>query len=340
MKDEISNLKQLLYSQTDFQTIKSRIENLDRLLRLYSTNQLASSSSIEVQTNVLTEFATIQLRVIEPTYNQISSYFTSEMFLGNEVIPVTVTIDTARDFLVKIINNDEVPVTLNNNSNLKLLINEDLKFRQSCEIQITGSEFSRTNKKLDLLISTKNPLGLPDVDDQSPVVETILLTDIDLPVFLNSSTSNANSAKNWKDFNFTINFNQNIVVDNNNLLEITLNENSYIVNNSVKPGDCIVINNLFIGTSSVFDFSGQYFVSTVGATNSKVVFDISTNIDFLNFVSPSLPYYLHTTNSSNLSNLPYFGLNKGKSIKITRISELDTVPIEEKYQIEVRDYDY
>ena len=340
MKDEISNLKQLLYSQTDFQTIKSRIENLDRLLRLYSTNQLASSSSIEVQTNVLTEFATIQLRVIEPTYNQISSYFTSEMFLGNEVIPVTVTIDTARDFLVKIVNNDEVPVTLNNNSNLKLLINEDLKFRQSCEIQITGSEFSRTNKKLDLLISTKNPLGLPDVDDQSPIVETILLTDIDLPVFLNSSTSNANSAKNWKDFNFTINFNQNIVVDNNNLLEITLNENSYIVNNSVKPGDCVVINNLFIGTSSVFDFSGQYFVSTVGATNSKVVFDISTNVDFLNFVSPSLPYYLHTANSSNLSNLPYFGLNKGKSIKITRISELDTVPIEEKYQIEVRDYDY
>jgi hypothetical protein len=60
----------------------------------------------------------------------------------------------------------------------------------------------------------------------------------------------------------------------------------------------------------------------------------------LNFVSPSLPYYLHTANSSNLSNLPYFGLNKGKSIKITRISELDTVPIEEKYQIEVRDYDY
>lgn len=339
MKDQISNLKQLLYSQTDFQTIKSRIDNLDRLLRLYSTNQLASSSSVEVQTNTLTEFATIQLKVVEPTYNQISSYFTSEMFIGNEAIPVTITSDTARDFLVKIINNDEVPVTLNN-SNLKLLINEDLKFRQSCEIQITGSEFSRTNKKLDLYIATKNPLGLPDANEQSPLVETILLSDIDLPVFFNSSTSNANSAKNWKDFNFTINFNQDLVVDNNNLLEITLNENGYIVNNSIKPGDCLVVNNLFIGTNSVFDFSGQYFVSTVGATNSKVVLDISTNTDFVNFVSPSLPYYLHTSSSSNLSNLPYFSLNKGKTVKITRISELETLPIEEKYHIEVRDYDY
>jgi hypothetical protein len=68
--------------------------------------------------------------------------------------------------------------------------------------------------------------------------------------------------------------------------------------------------------------------------------DISENIDFVNFVNVNLPYTLHTQNSSLLSNLPYFSLNKGKKVKITRVSEATNVTVSEKYQIEVRDYDY
>lgn len=340
MKDEISKLKQLLYTQTDFQSIKSRIDNLDRLLRLYSTLQLSSSDSIAVQTNTLTEFATVQLSVIEPTFSEIFTNFTSEMFLGDQPVPVTITKTTSRDFLVRVINNDEVAVQLADNDNLKLLINEDLGFKQTLEIDIIGTELSKTNKGLDIYIVTQSPLAEVEVETQIAPVETLLISDIDLPVFYNTVTSNANSAKNWKNFDFKINFNENIIVNTGGLMTLTLDANPYIVNNSIKPGDCLVLNNLFIGTSSVFDFSGQYFVNSVGSTNSQLIMDISENIDFVNFVNVNLPYTLHTQNSSLLSNLPYFSLNKGKKVKITRVSEATNVTVSEKYQIEVRDYDY
>ena len=45
---------------------------------------------------------------------------------------------------------------------------------------------------------------------------------------------------------------------------------------------------------------------------------------------------IHGTNSSILSNHPYFNLNKGKKILITRISESSTI-LSERYRVDVRD---
>jgi hypothetical protein len=352
MKDEINGLRQLLYTQTDFQQIRARLDNLDRLLRLYSTNQLISTDSIEVTTNTLTEFAGIQLQVVEPNINLIQNFFTSEMFFGNQIVVASVNINTARDIVVRIINNDEVEVDLADDNNLKLLINQDLRYRQTLEVQITGSELSNTNKKLDIYIASQSPVadavnienpvdanGNP-TGQTVPLIETIILSDIDLPIFYNPLTSSPNSAKNWKDFDFRINFNQSIIVNSNYLTQITLDANPYIVKNSIKAGDCLVLNNLFVGTSSVSDFSGQYIVDSVGATNSQIVIDMSTNPEFVSFVGDDIPYTIHTQNSTLLSNLPYFSLNKGKTIKITRVDSLDLIPIDQKYHIEVRDYDY
>ena len=49
---------------------------------------------------------------------------------------------------------------------------------------------------------------------------------------------------------------------------------SNIVSNSIKVGDVLTLNNLFVGTASVYDYSGQY---TVIANTSFVEFDISSN---------------------------------------------------------------
>ena len=109
------------------------------------------------------------------------------------------------------------------------------------------------------------------------------------------------------------------------------------MNNSIKPGDTLKLNNFFVGTSSVYNFSGQYVVdSLTSATSSYVTFDISSNVDLVSYgASASLPLQIHGTSSSMLSNLPYFSLNKGKKIKITRISFSDT--LSERYHIQVDD---
>ena len=331
-------MKQLLYTQTDFAVIKARIDNLDRLLNLYSTNQLVSSDSIEVSINDLNDFAAISLKNVEPNFSSISNYNTSQMYFGNQAITESININSNKDFVLNIINNDEVSVELMNSDNLKILFTQDLSYRQSVEIRISGSDMASENKKLDILINTVNPLGLASTGTNK--IETLLVSDIDLPVFYNKSLSIQNSAKNWKEFNFNINFDESIVVNTNNLLQLSLKENAYIIKNSVKSGDCIVLNNLFVGTSSVYDFSGQYFITSVGATNSQIVLDVSKNLNFVNYVSGSIPYTIHTSTSTKLSNNPYLSINKGKTIKITRISESDNVSILDKYMIDVRDTQY
>ena len=93
----------------------------------------------------------------------------------------------------------------------------------------------------------------------------------------------------------------------------------------------------FVGTSSIYDFSGQYTVDSVfGGTSSYVTFDVSNNPNLVAYgASASLPLEIHGTASTLLSNQPYFDFNKGKKIKVTRVSDSDV--LNERYIVEVND---
>ena len=123
-------------------------------------------------------------------------------------------------------------------------------------------------------------------------------------------------------------------------LDIPMKQNAYMVNNSIKQGDVFMLNNLFVGTSSVYDFSGQYKVqSLMGATSSYITLDINTNSAFSTYAtgnSSLLPMTLHSSSSSMLSNMPYFSLNKGKKIIVTRVSSSSTV-LTERYKVDIRE---
>ena len=341
MKDEIMDLKQLLYSQKDFDTINAKITNLEELLKLYSTLQSESSDTIEVELNSETTPPNLKYNSIDRKYKSIEIYNTTDMYNTTGVIPVNISVPRYKDFMVHIVNNDEVSLTLPNNDNLKLILSSDLEFRQSIDILVSGTDLSTENKKLDIYISTINPLGIaPDSATDETQIETLIISDIDLPVFYNKTTSQPNSAKSWKSFNFDINLDSNIILTSNNLLELTMNSNSNVVYNSIKQGDSFTLNNLFIGTSSVFDFSGQYLVNSVGLTSSLIRLDISSNTDFVDYGTGQLPLTIHSTASSILSNSPYLDINKGQMVRITRINELNQIPVAEKYLIDIRDIQY
>lgn len=341
MKDEILGLKQLLYSQKDFSVINSKISNLEDLLQLYSTMQSESSDTIEVEINSQSTPPSIRYNSTDRKYKSIEIYNTTDMYNTSGVIPIEINVPRYKDFMVHIVNNDEVFLTLPNNDNLKLSLSSDLEFRQSVDILVTGSDLSSENKKLDIYISTINPLGLATASaTDTTEIQTLIISDIDLPVFYNKTTAQPNSAKTWKNFKFDIDFNSNITLTTNNLLEITLDKNSQLVYNSIKQGDTLNLHNLFIGTSSVFDFSGQYLVNSVTATSSLVRLNITSNNEFVDYGSGQLPLLIHGTSSSLLSNAPYLDINKGQMIRITRINELDQIPVDEKYLIEIKDIQY
>ena len=334
LKDQVDALKQLLYTQTDISTINAKISNLENLLRLYSTNQIVSSNSIDAVTNPGTP-VTISLYNKETSYSVISNIKTTDLYSSTGIIPLNYSVPTNKNFLLNIVNNDEVNLTLSNNDKLTIVLSNDLDYKQSVDILITGTPQASQNKKLDIYIDTTIP---STTTTSLTTTQALLIGDIDLPIFYNNVSSLVNSAYLWSDFKFDIDFNQTIQYTLGNVLEVPLSGNQLIINNSIKVGDTLMLNNLFVGTSSVFNFSGQYKVdSLVGSTSSYIRLNLESNPDFIAYgSSASLPLYIHGTNSTMLSNKPYFSLNKGKKIKITRINSGD-VSISEKYQIEVQD---
>ena len=328
LRDQVSNVRQLLYTQTDIDTINTKIKSLENLLRLYSTNQIVGNDSIGVS-NLSNN---ITLTNKEPAYTRIDNIKTTDLYRTDGIIPLNISVPTKKNLLIIINNNEVVQLDLLNNDKLTVVFDRDLDYKQSIEILIKSNEFSTQNKKLDIYINSSIP------GNTSVTSEVLLIGDIDLPIFFNSTSQLPNSASLWKDFNFDIDFTQTIQYTIGDILEVPLSGNTTIINNSIKPGDVLSLNNLYVGTASIYDFSGQYVVDSLGGlTSSYIRLNIDSNPDLLAYGAlASLPLYLHGTSSTLLSNTPYFSLNKGKKIKITRVSNLD-VSLFDKYQISVED---
>ena len=246
LQNELLGIKQLLYSQTDLNLINSKIANLESLLQLYSTQQVVSSDTISVEV-LDTSPSTIRYNSIDTKYYSIDKFLTTDMYNLGGNIPINVTPPINKDFLIHIENNDEVDVTLPNSDKLKLLITKDLDYKQNMSVLVTGNELSTQNKKLDIYITTINPItSTASGTVSTPAVETLLIGDIDLPILFNSSTSQPNSASTWKGFNFNIDLNSSINLVSGNYLQFKLDSNDLVVNNSVKVGDTLVMKNLFV----------------------------------------------------------------------------------------------
>lgn len=321
IKDEVNALKGLIYTQTDLVTINSKIQNLENLLRLYSTNQIVATDTIDVNT-VLGTPPTIRLNAINSNYERVYVYNATDMYNTQGVIPASLSVPTNRDFLINFTNNDEVDLSFTDN--LTFVLDRDLDYRQSVDFMIYGSDFASQNKKMDIYMRS-------DISNNN---EVLIIGGIDLPIYYNTIIQNPNSAYLWKDFKFNIDFTRDITIETGNKIKLYFDMDSNIISNSIKIGDVLSLNNLFVGTASVYDYSGQY---PVISNNNYVELDISSNDSLVNYASSinSYPIILHNSTTSLLSNIPYFSLNKGKEIKLTRIS--NSLVLKERYSINIID---
>jgi hypothetical protein len=329
LRDEINAIKGLVYTQTELTTMNTKIKSLEDLIRLYSTRQMATSNSIEV----ITSGNTIRLESVDPQYHRVEQVKSTDLYNAQGIVPLNISVPKNKSFLIHYLNNDEVPLTLPNNDRLTMLISRDLDIKQQMDMYILPTTFASQNKRLNIYINSNV------ASTTSTNTQVLLVGDIDLPVFYNTDKQLPNSASLWKDFRFNIDFDKSMVLRSGGYLDIPFKENAFMINNSIKQGDALMLNNLFVGTSSVYDFSGQYKVhSLAGATSSYITLDINNNETFATFVTSNasqLPMTLHGSSSSMLSNLPYFSLNKGKKISITRVS--DSSILAERYKVDVRD---
>ena len=329
LREELRNIKGLVYTQTDINIIKKSIKNLEDLLKLYSTNQLVSTDSIEVNTIPGTP-PTIELNNKDTSYSRVDNINSTDLYSADGLIPLSISVPENKDFLINFINNDNIPLDLENDK-LTIVLDKDLYLRQTLDISITATPESTENKKLDIFMVS----NISDDSSDDDLSEILLIGDIDLPVFYNETEELVNSAFNWKDFKFNINFNQPIRLVQDDRLLLTFDSPPQIVTNSIKSGDTLYLNNLFIENNSVVnDYSGQYKVDIVGVTNSSITLDISSNQEFVSTYAGTNEIF-HSATQSSLYNLPYISLNKGKNIKITRVS--DSLNINERYILNISD---
>jgi len=235
VREQLKNLNGLLYTQTDVNTITTRLNNLESLLKLYSTMQLTSSDSIAVQT-IPGSPPTVSMNSIDSQFARIETYNTTDLYMADGIIPVNISVPTNKNFLVIIQNNDQLELTLPNEDKLTVILDRDLDYKQSVQFMVIGTTIGSQNKKLDIYVNTTTA-------DGTSQTEALVLGDIDLPVFFNSTTQLPNAAYLWKDFNFQIDFDQNLLFNSSNQLEIPLSGNQQLIYNSIKPGDTFYLNN-------------------------------------------------------------------------------------------------
>jgi hypothetical protein len=91
VSDSVTQLRSLVYTQTDISTINAKISNLEKLLNLYSTNQIVDSDSIGALLIPGTP-PSIKLNSIATNYERIYVYNATDMYNLQGIIPINLSV--------------------------------------------------------------------------------------------------------------------------------------------------------------------------------------------------------------------------------------------------------
>ena len=150
MKQQVNNLTGLVYTQQDLESIRTRMQNIEDLLQVYSTLQIGDSDTIIPVLDTAVNPPLLRLHSIDKRYGRVYQYKTKNMFsefenvntltqysINEKIIPV----QNGKDFLVVINNNDNnIPTPPYDPTillpNLSINIEKDLAFKQVLDILI------------------------------------------------------------------------------------------------------------------------------------------------------------------------------------------------------------
>lgn len=163
---DLNNMKQLLYSQTDFQVINKKITNLETLLRLYATNQMVDSDTIKVEKDNTSSPPLIKLRNIDPIYNNVYTVKTSAMYNVSGAVVYNVSVPKNKSFMIYIQNDDLNSFIIPNNEKLTILLDKDLDHKQSFDVIIDSNSTATQNKQLEIYVKYTYGVGSAPIESK------------------------------------------------------------------------------------------------------------------------------------------------------------------------------
>jgi hypothetical protein len=188
MNNDIVKLKSLIYSQTDVSEIKSRLRNMEDLLKLYQTNQYVDSDTVKIKIDYTKNYPALSFDAVNVDYDQIYNLYSTDICNYNiansgqtgitSTVSQQIVVPNTGKFLVNIYNDMVVD---NNGVVLQLALDKDLQFKQSVDfilrpdiavysneivININFDDGTANGKQEKLLVG---PLDLPvDVSVYDP----------------------------------------------------------------------------------------------------------------------------------------------------------------------------
>lgn len=300
---DISNLKSLVYNNANVQTLQAQITAMSNMINLYQRNQIGDSDTITTYLDNSVSPALIRLNDISTTYSHIYNFNTSNLYNQNtnSVLYNKITVPK-KDFLVNIINNDNIASTLSDN--LTVVLNSDLANKQTATFVINTSDSATNFKKLNINV----------VSSTDSVKGVNIIKNIELPVVKNLDDTNDIS-------HISNRINSEIFIDgidikkSTNQYFFTIKLNNTIMTRNFVKGDVIYINNFRINYTSknityTTDLSGQYEMldnSLIFVVNNE---NSSTIQQLINDGISDISGYLSAVPSIKIINKHYITITK------------------------------
>jgi hypothetical protein len=311
MNKRMNDIESILYSQLDLNEIKTRIDDLEGLIKLYKTNQFADSDTVEIEIDYTKNYPMLKFNSKYVIYDEIFNFNTSDIakfnllnttteeLIGNTkkgsgmVIPVPHKGRT----LVNLFSNI---VTEYTGITLSLTLDKDLDFKQSIDFIVEPDLCDKLNN-LQINIMFDNGMG-------NGRKETKLVNPFDLPIDVISFDTGGTPT----DYNDSYYYDIKTYVDSvltGSTTRIDVSEGLFESDNWV-----YIDNFMFDNNGEIQDLSGLYYIKNSYGIQLELDWD-TNNIPLILKGKPEIFYY------------------RGLKISIIRINDSNTVDISHRYMI-------
>jgi hypothetical protein len=256
---DLQEMKSLIYSQTDIDDLKSRMKNMEELLRLYATNQFIDSDTAKISVDYSGIYPKLKFNVVGVEYDEIKNISCTTAYNYNFVntgASYPITLSFTNKMLLNIVN-DNIST---DSGNVIIVLDRDLRNKQRLDILIKP-EYAAYVQRLYLNMmftynNTKSEINIFNVDLPKDIVSYPNGTtgyDVLLPdqsTFTDSFYLNENVYVNCTDINTGATW------CSTGFTELVLTEDLF------KTGDTVYVQNLYLMDTSgnTLDYSGAYTI--------------------------------------------------------------------------------
>jgi hypothetical protein len=311
---DLQDMKSLIYSQTDIDDLKSRMKNMEDLLKLYATNQFVDSDSARISVDYSGVYPKLKFNVIGVEYDDIKNLSLTDVYNFNQTntgASYSVTLSYSSKMLLNLINDN----TSNNNFGpVVLTLDRDLKNKQRLDIFIKP-EYAQYAQTLSVNMMFTSGVTKKEINIFSVVLPKDLLSyNILVPessVFDDSFYLNDNIYVN------STSFNTGSTPCSTGYTQLTLTENMF------KTGNTVYVQNLYLldNSGNTADYSGAYKILCKSGTTSGIGTIITIDLKTSEVVN------------YKLLGVPKVSYYRGLQVSILRVDGSDSSSFNQRYDV-------